>query len=394
MYSPDNYLNQINITPESKAEQELNVEQKESLSSVWSELIVDGATIPENIGEMNKDEIRNWLSESLAKDTDKLCEEFNLKADVDLAEKIKNEHDPEAKSALELEFIQNAHRQVNALIKNFDRSGSKTTKWDSFPKRMRETKEFNCVGATLLGSNLLEKGGVRSYYGNPSGHALSIVKLANDEWWYVDFRNGERDVLKIEPEEIVLDGINILKINNLEIDYKLIPIFKNSVAPALIISNLTAIKNDAENVNSEEASTADLEAKEYFEKNKQSYKENDFELLHDSLYPEMNTLSETKEMINESERLDFVRKFDDGANEYIQSLTKEQELELVEEIKNKRLEIESFLLRDDASVLQDAGPEIKKILNLYDVSRKEMESKHPEIYQEIVDKMISRIRRL
>ena len=44
--------------------------------------------------------------------------------------------------------------------------------------------------------------------------------------WYVDFRNGKQNIIKIEPEETSLADVPVLRINHPSIDYRLIPIYE------------------------------------------------------------------------------------------------------------------------------------------------------------------------
>src|SRR3989338_6756505 len=246
--------------------QEISSEQKKILGKVWTEMVVDNSDTPENIRDMPNEEIKKWLFESTMKDMESFTNELRLKNDQVLIEKIQKTENLDEKSALELEYIRNVHAQVDSLVHNFDRSGNKSTKWDSWPKRMRETKEFNCVGATLLGINLLEKGGIKSYYGNPGGHVVNIAKLSNGEWWYVDFRNGKQNIIKLEPEEIVIADVPTLKINQPNIDYRLIPLYANSEAAGSVLGNLSSLKHEAEDERIPNEDIEKKEAKEYLEK--------------------------------------------------------------------------------------------------------------------------------
>ena len=248
--------------------QKISPEQKKILGEVWTEMVVDNSDTPKNISVMTTEEIKKWLFESAMKDVESFTNELGLKNDQVLIEKIQKTENLGEKSALELKYIRNVHAQVDSLVHNFDRSENKSTKWDSWPKRMRETKEFNCVGATLLGINFLEKSGIKSYYGNPGGHVVNIAKLSNGEWWYVDFRNGKQNIIRIEPEETFLADVLVLKINHLSIDYKLIPIYENSEAACSILSNLASLKSAAENKNIPDENIENKEAKEYLEKYK------------------------------------------------------------------------------------------------------------------------------
>lgn len=390
-----NFEQQKNIGPDLE-KQELTPEQKRTLGKSWTEMAVDNTPVPENIEEMDNKDFKKWLFESTMKDVESFANELGLQADQSLIEKIQKTESLNEKSAIELEYIRSAHAQVDKIVQNFDHSGNKSTKWDSWPKRMRGTKEFNCVGATLLGINFLEKGGIKSYYGNPGGHVLNIARLSNGDWWYVDFRNGENSVIKIEPKETSIAGVPVLKINNPSIDYKLIPIYENSEAPCSILSNLSAMKRNVEDQNIPDENIEKKEAREYLEKHKSNFAKVDFSLFHQTLYSKFIEVEETKEMQEEIRRIDNIREFEKPIQDYIKTLSKEQEKTVIEEIKSKKEAIGDLFYKDDESILHlhEVSPKLKKILGLYLENLRKTKEKQPEIYQETVDKIIGGIRNL
>ena len=375
-------------------QKELSPEQKITLGEVWIEMIIDNGDIPKNIGEMTEDKIKQYLFDSIMKDIKNFSEELGLQIDAELVEKIKNAESIEEKSALELDYIRQTHAQVDEIVQRFDRSAEKSTKWDSWPKRMSETKEFNCVGATLLGIYLLEKGGIKSQYGNPHGHVINIAKLSNGEWWYVDFRNGKQNIIKLEPEEIEIAGVPTLKINQPNIDYRLIPLYANSEAAGSVLGNLSSLKHKAEDESTPDEDIEKKEAREYLEKYGQNFQKADFSLLHQSLYPKFIEFDKTDEMQKEIARIDSMRNFEKPIQNFTKTLNKEQEKALVEEIKTKKEDIENLFYKDDKSVLQDVSPELKKVLELFLESLRNVKEKQPEVYQEAVDKIVGRIRNL
>jgi hypothetical protein len=259
---------------------------------------------------------------------------------------------------------------------------------------MRETKEFNCVGATLLGVYLLEKGGIKSQYGNPHGHVINIAKLSNGEWWYVDFRNGKQNIIKLEPEETEVSAVPTLKINQANIDYRIIPLYDNSEAAGSVLGNLSSLKHEAEDESTSDEDIEKREAKEYLKKYGQNFQEADFSLLHQSLYPKFIEFDKTDEMQKEIARIDSMRDFEKPVQNYTKTLTKEQEKALVEEIKTKKDDIENLFYKDDESVLQSVSSELKRVLELFLESLKNVKEKQPEVYQEAIDKIVGRIRNL
>ena len=375
-------------------QQELTSEQKRTLGEAWSEMAVDNTSLPENISNMTHKDLKKWLFESVMKDVESFANELGLQTDQSLIEKIQKTKSLDEKSALELEYIKKVCEQVDDMTGNFDVSGNKSTKWDSLPKRMRETKEFNCVGATLLGINFLEKGGIKSYYGNPVGHVINIAKLSNGEWWYVDFRNGKQNIIKIEPEETSLADVPVLRINHPSIDYRLIPIYENSEAACSILSNLSSLKRTAEDLNIPNEDIEKKEAKEYLEKYKENFKKTDFSLFHQTLYSKFIKIGETKEMQEEIRRIDNMRDIEKLSHDYTKTLSKKEKAAIIKEIKSKKEALENLFYKDDESILQKASPKLKKILELYLKNLRKIKEKQPEIYQETINKIVGRIRNL
>lgn len=380
---------------ESDIEQkELSYELKKILGEAWIEMVIDNGEVPANIGEMTESEIKQYLFDSIMKDIEKFSEELGLHFDTELVEKIKKAEVVEEKAALELAYIKQAHAQVDEIVQKFDRSSNNSTKWDSWPKRMREMKEFNCVGATLLGMYLLEKGGIKSQYGNPYEHVLNIVKLSNNEWWYVDFRNGKQNIIKLDPEEILIDDVPTLKINQPSIDYKLIPLYANSEAVGSILGNLSHLKYTAEDESTPDEDIEKKVAKEYLERYYQNFQKADFSLLHELLYSKRIEFDDTDEMQKEIARIKSVRDFEKPVQLFTKTLTKEQQKALVEEFKFKKCAIENLFYNDDTSVLQEASPVLKKILELFLESFQNIKEKQPDVYKESIDKIVGRIRSL
>lgn len=377
-------------TETSQERPELSAEQKQTLGEIWTSMAVDNVAIPENIAGMSQDEIKDWLYQSLMNDTEKLANEWGLKADQNLIEKIKNAENLDEKSDLELEYIKKAHAQVDKIARDFDRSGEKSTMWDSWPKRMRETKEFNCVGATLLGIDLLEKGGIKSYYGNPYQHVLNIAKLSNGDWWYVDFRNGDRNIIKIDPEEITLAGNPVLRVDHPNIDYRLIPIYDNSKAAGSVLGNLSSLEHTTKDQNTPDENIEKKEAQEYLRKYGEVFRKVDFSLLEQSLYE--NGMRETPEMKKERDRIDLLFNFEKPVQDYTQAMSKEQKESITEEIKTKKEAFGNLFYKDDKTILEQSSPELKKILELFLESLKDAKENQPEIYQEAVDTIVGKFK--
>jgi len=283
---------------ESQKEKELSPQEKEKIGSIWVNLVVDGVLVPENIEQMTESEIKKWFFESLMQDTGRLLEEFRVKVDEGLTQEIQQAQDPE-KSELEIKYIKDVHRQVDELIQ--DPYGS--SRWDSWPKQIRESRKFNCVGAALMGTYLLEKSGIKSFLGNPFEHTLNIVQLSNGKWWHVDFANGQGNVFEINPEVDQLDGITILRSKNGFNDYKLIPIKDNSEITASVMGNLSAIQEFAKG---QEYDSKD--AKQYLQDHSDVLADVDLSDFYQTFYSDRINFHNHPEIKAEAERIKSLRK--------------------------------------------------------------------------------------
>lgn len=375
-------------------EKELSLEQKKRLGGVWTKMIVDDENIPENIGEMNESEIKKWLFESVMKDIAKFVEELGIKIDTELISKIQNTKDADEKSALELKYIKNVHVQMYGIVSTFDKSPDRSTKWDSWPKRMRETGEFNCVGATLVGTHLLKSAGIEPYYGNPKGHVLNIVSLQNGEWWYADFRNGKGGLIKIDPAETTIEGARVLKIKHPHIDYKLIPIYNSEDLVEPILGNLSSIKRTAEKPKDSDESLGKKEAREFYEKYQEDFQKTDFALLNRSLYPKIVKVSSSEEMREEEARIRKKRDLSEPIQAYLKTLDREVVKAATLEMKDKKDIIAEVLSGGGISMLSDFSPELGHILGLYLGGLERLKERDAEGYEEFLDDLVSKIKSL
>lgn len=93
-----------------------------------------------------------------------------------------------------------------------------------------ENDGINCVGCAVLTGLILEnnneKLGLKNIeFGNPYGHAVDIVTLADDRVLFVDTRNGRISDLQIGVNTTIeeYDGVKVYKVNSDKIGYKIIP---------------------------------------------------------------------------------------------------------------------------------------------------------------------------
>lgn len=100
---------------------ELSMQEKQLLGHAWTRMAVDQTILPDNFLELPDIEIKNWLSASLAQDTKRLCNEWQLRPDPVLVEKIQNECDNSKRAELELDYIYHVHKQVDQIIQKFEK---------------------------------------------------------------------------------------------------------------------------------------------------------------------------------------------------------------------------------------------------------------------------------
>ena len=382
---------------EKKESQELSVKDKKSLADSWTTMVVDSEEEPGNITEMDDAGVKKWMYESLMDDTNRLIDEWRIKPDEELIAKIQDEEDLEKKAKYEIKYIESIHKKIQHVRDAFNNARKKehvekSNKWDSWPKKMREGKDFNCVGATLLGIIFLEKAGIECSYGSPSGHAVNIAKLSNGDMWYVDFNNDKSQTRQIDPiktEEA--DGISVLKFVEPVNRYKIIPVLDNSEIPLFVLGNLSALNKEAQEKEipaTEEEKRDKEEAESTLSKFKNEYSNIDFGKISERLYPEYGEIGEGEEMKMENERVGFLDSFEAPIEEYTRSLSKKWVDDLVKEIK-KLEEIEGFFSGDDR-ILSESSETLKNILYLYRKSLEKIKVQRPELYQEAVSMVVQR----
>jgi hypothetical protein len=336
-----------NLEKKEKVENELSLIEKQYLIDNWEAEVIDGSfDIWEN-DQITNQELRYNLNESLMNDIKLLNEEWGVKLNKDLSEE---------------EYIEKVRIQINSLPKKI----RKDTHWDSWPKKMREDEGFNCVGATLLGINALKEKGIESYYGNPWGHVVNIAKLLNGKWMYIDLRNNV--VKEISPEEISLKECRVLKINDEDIDYKIIPIYDNSTAVGSIIGNLSELEAERENEEGQDI----------------------YQNIKYKLFPEIKKIEDTEEMQIEKERIESIEEVERDAKNYLNKLPEEKRREVLWEIANKKESVKNSILGE--SFPEGYSDELQESLRLINVALNGISRK--EIKEEAISRFLSKIDKL
>ncbi|MFH1315005.1 MAG: hypothetical protein ABIH67_01265 [Candidatus Uhrbacteria bacterium] len=374
------------------SKQELSPEERRALGSVWSEIVLgsDGAFI-EDASVLSDEELREQLNSSLISETKSLLGEWGLTPDIDLIKQISEIEDDDEKAKLELRYLKQVHEAIDQRVRNFDRSKPKSTKWDSWPDRMRETGEFNCVGAITIGSSLLEQAGLESYIGNPPSHVLNIVRLSNGDWWYVDFMNGKNAMQKIDPMEREVNGHRVLQIEHPSIDYRLIPISPQKELPSYVLGNLASLQKDASEAQLGETDLEKKEAFEYANRHRDRLTVVDLSELDSKLFNKGNHVNDSEEMRAEANRVDVLWERDDKIKELSKDLDVEQLSRIAIEISGNLSEVRQYLFGEVDEILPAIGQELKIFLESYRTKFSDLAENQREEYQHMTDRLLKRI---
>lgn len=228
--SPENRITQREISPEIK---------KQIVNFWFKNILIEEQDLEEG------EDVGEQLYKSLINDTSKLIDHWNLSPSNILLGKINGERDIERKSEAELEYIKIIKKLVDGFIdQNAHKSILNNDRWNTYPRAMKESKKFNCLGAALIGEVLLSKAGVERYFGHPPGHVVNILKTANGRWWYLDLRN--KILTEINPERFQEEGQEFMRIKNPQIEYELLHLAPQKSVPAAIFGNFSAFLSEKE----------------------------------------------------------------------------------------------------------------------------------------------------
>lgn len=373
-------------------EKETQIENKKQIAQMWSEMILGTDVAEMDFDKMDDKELKQWFTETLSKEIVKTRNEFGIKPEDSLLEKIKDSKNVEEKAELQEEYILDCQNKMQAFIEEFRKREYHSTRWVTMPLLMSETKSFNCVGASMIGWNLLEKADIENYFGKPVGHVVNVAKLANGDWWYVDFLNDRSQVRKIEPQIKKICGIDTLEINERDIIYKYIPLADGNGAIDSILTNMDGLKYEAEDPDIPDDLPEKKIAKDYLVRFNEYFSEIDFESLRGRLFPEMVRLLESDEIGDERRR---VRKMQRIYSEIFPAIKKSYELSkwklIVSEAKNNLSLVERFFYHDDNEALLSLSDDLKEVLKKYSEKMADLKMHDEETYFVIVDSMISSI---
>lgn len=383
----EKYFEQISSV-ENEKKNELTILEKKQIGEFWPEMILGVSAEQDQIdvSKMNEEEIRRWMYDGLIGETEKLIEEWGIKADAELIEKISVENDLEARAQLQIEYIKKCQQE---MIRFFDSVKNESSRWSSWPRNMRESGNVNCVGATLIGISLLDRAGIENYFGSPVGHAVNIVRLSNGNWWYVDLRNGEKSVQKITPEITQIDGCDVLKFENKVIDYRTVIIGKKDSVINSILGNLYAAFHEA---NDSDISDEDLDKRvaiEYISKFSKQFSEINFKSIRNKFFGKELLLKSSEIMQKEKDRIDKLHGFDQQElDKFIKGLSLEQRKALKSETREKIVYVKNFFFKDDEYVLEVASFNLSHALKILRTSLKKIKESDHDLYVEIVKRLV------
>lgn len=221
----------------------LSPQDKDQLCRLWLDVVLpEGAKAPD-ISTMDNEAINNWLAQSIREQIALIAVEAGLEGgDEELIVEIELAQTQNEKAEKEWLYIQ----KKMADFADFKKSENRQKQSDLHftPRDLKNNIQPDCVSGTLIGMELLDRAGIKNYFGNPVGHALNIVELANGNWCYVDFT--DKRLLPLKPEFVEIEGVSVLVVNDERFPYQLIPLLTNTDIGAPILSNLQEIENSAE----------------------------------------------------------------------------------------------------------------------------------------------------
>jgi hypothetical protein len=359
---------------EKESNLELTQEEKRNLGVAWVGMITDGdISVPENIEDLSKEELKDWLFSSVMEDVESFIEENNIQVGKSIITGLLEETDDSNRAEIELRYIEEIKKKMAEFSEKF-RSRDEDTKWNSCPSLMKETKSYNCVGGTLIGMNFLEKAGIRSFYGCPVGHAVNIIELSDGRLVYADFTN--QTVKEIEREEIEIEGVTTLKINELSIEYGFVSVHEPQEIVASVMNNIASMQN-SKSLKSIKTS------RDFVDRNTGHYENVDFGRVSEKLFPDSEAVGNSKEMIEDRKRIDTNRELRKPLEDYRRKLSVEDKKTLSAELRVSKEIIRAIILDESLSISisEDVSDKLKEYFKVLISILKEEQTKSSEGYE-------------
>ncbi|MFH0804725.1 MAG: hypothetical protein V1916_00855 [Patescibacteria group bacterium] len=384
------------VLREQAENRELSPEEKKNLVSAWVDMVVGGQSVPAGVETWTNVEVSAWLSKTVQEGTDQLLAEWNLEPDEQAVAAIQVTTDPDERTVKQVAYIRAMNSRLRTRKKEFDQTNTRTKKWDSWPKNMRETQGYNCVGASLIGERFLSRAGIESDFGNPISHVMNVATLANGERWYVDFNNNV--IKKINPVALPAEEQTMLRIDDPRIEYQLIRLTSRDNAPLYILGNLSSLRHEVTEppANPTPAELREIaESTALYQQYASRYAENDFGVLKHSLYPALSQRERHPSVVAEEERMAAVdgrRNIEQPVQDFLnaQHLSEEQEDALARELK-LNLPAVADLLHGKINALPESTPPLMKgVFDVLLASLNDFRDRRPELYDTKVDELLKR----
>ena len=366
------------LKPDKESEPRFN---REEIFKNWQELIVGEKKESDiDMDKLDNEQFKDSLYEGIEERLDETTETLGLNIDENLIKTMNEPKSKEEKAEAQEEVVKSVVKQINSIP-----SGT----WAFTPKEIERQKKLNCSGAALVCGSMLNKIGIKTEYANPVDHAMNFAELADGSLLYVDSRNNI--VKKIEVEEDNFKGVKIRKINDKDIEYKIVPYFPQRDAIISILDNVESLKPDAQKEDS-----GDLDAKEIYEKDKKMFDSVDYSKLSEELYPDLNEFCQTKEWKGEKKRIDELRDFHGNIqkiNEKFGELTQEEQKKLRKETtENKELVLELLISEDsDARVKGELSEPLTSFLADIKKGLTPLKNWNEEEYKKFIENLLNSI---
>lgn len=370
------HIHPIENIPEPSLEP-LTPKEKELLVRAWVGPVTNTKPI-EDIETATNEDVKEWMSTSIEEGIATFAEEIDLHPNEQLLQNIQSALSVSEKAAAEKLYLADVFQKLtDAKNRSKENNPSRETRWDSWPTIMQENKTWNCVGAAILGSHLLQQSGIERFHGWPPGHILNIVQLIDKTWWYVDFNNNT--FFEIHPSETQIEGVRTLIIQDPRTNYELIPLFPESDISAAILGNLSSMRFEASDETKQGAGKQS--AVHQMERYATEFTSAPFNTARRKLFPYVEKLNNSKEEEQERKRLEEVEKKEKEHRKICEPYTQliadftasfnEQTLERVlEEARRARQDIELIFMNENlpeaiAQLPQTTlGDELKEIIRI------------------------------
>lgn len=251
---------------------------------------------------------------------------------------------------------------------------------------MRESKQFNCVGAALIGHHLMSKAKIKNMIANPFGHIANVIELSDGNYLYADFLNDI--VKKIEPEVKKTGKLEVLEINDDLVEYRKILVYDDIEIPSSIVGNLRSLINEA--VDPEKTSD-DLEKKEallFFGQFKEELASLDLDKIEAVLYKDIVEFDQSDEMKIESERIRKIHHLFEEFHEAMKIELPVNELTQVKKYFRKNPhEAKRYILSGDKKDFEKLPKNVQIYIQACKKWLEELRQKDSEMFQEMATRI-------